>query len=312
MLVFESDELDRTEEFLSAHYAPMRIATSSAKAGARISRAASERVSVDHVRYDFELSYDVEPLGRLFLCDVDSGTFRRHAPDGAAPASFGPGELFVLAPPERPYEGTLDHAQYTLTSIDLSLLARLTAPGREGETLRLLDHRPVDEAAARRLRVAIRHLDEAVLSDPAALSSPLVLGAAEQYVAAQILAAFPTNIGQETARDSRDAHPATVRRAIRYIESHADEDLSPARIAAAVHVSVRTLQLAFRRHLDDTPTGYLRQVRLDGVHRDLVSAGPERTVAEIAARWGFRHQGHFGQSYRQRYGETPGATLRRT
>lgn len=312
MLVFESNELGRTEEFLSANYAPMRIGSRSPRGDARIARAASERVSVDHVRYGFEMSYYVEPLGRIILCDVDFGSFRRHAPDGARPEGFGAGELFVLAPPDRPYAGTVDHAQYTLTSLDLGLLGRVAEATREGEPLRLLGHRPVDGAAAQRLRVAVRHLDEAVLGDPAALSSPLVLAAAEQYVAAQVLATFPTNVGQETARDSRDARPATVRRAVDYIEAHADEDLSPARIAAAVHVSVRSLQLAFRRHLGDTPTGYLRQVRLDGVHRDLVSAGPERTVAEISARWGFRHQGHFGQLYRQRYGESPSATLRRS
>lgn len=311
MLVFESNELDRTEEFLSATYAPMRIGSRSPHANARISRVASDRVSIDHVRYDFEMSYDVEPLGRIFLCDVASGSFRRHAPDGSRPEAFGAGELFVLSPPDRPYEGSVDHAEYTLAAIDPTLLERVASPGREGETLRLLDHRPMDEAAAGRLRAALRHLDESVLSDPVALGSPLVLSAVEQYVAAQVLAAFPTNALAERASDSRDAHPAALRRALQYIDDHAGDDLTPTGIAAAVHVSVRSLQLAFRRHLESTPMGHVRQVRLDGAHADLVAGGPDAAVAEIAARWGFRHQGHFGQAYRVRYGETPGTTLRR-
>lgn len=311
MLVFESNELDRTEEFLSAHYAPMRIGSRTSRAGARISRAASDQVSVDHVRYDFEMSYDVEPLGRIFLCDVDSGSFRRHAPDGSTPESFGAGELFVLSPPDRPYAGTADHAEFTLTAIDPTILERLAAPEREGEILRLLHHRPVDDAAADRLRAALRHLDESVWGDPVALANPLVLSAAEQYVAAQVLAAFPTNAAPASVRDSRDAHPAALRRAVQYIEDHAQEDLTPAGIAAAVHVSVRSLQLAFRRHLGSTPMGHVRQVRMEGARGDLVAGGSDGAVAEIAARWGFRHQGHFGHAYRVRYGETPGTTLRR-
>ncbi len=311
MLVFESDQLERTEEFLSAHYAPMRITSRSPRASARIARAASAQVSIDHVSYGFEMSYDVEPLGRIILCDIDSGSFSRHAPDGATPEAFGPGELFVLAPPDRPYAGTVDHADYRLTSVDPALLRRLAAPAREEETLRVLGHRPVDAAAARRLRDAVRHFDEAVLSDPVAMASPLVVAAAEQYVAAQLLAAFPTNMASERPADSRDAHPAALRRAIAHIETHAQDDLTPVVLAAAAHVSVRSLQLAFRRHLDSSPMGYVRRVRLARVRQDLLAAGADDGVAGISARWGFRHQGHFGQAYRETYGETPGVTLRR-
>jgi hypothetical protein len=38
MLVFESDELERTEEFLSTHYAPMRIGSTTKRSPARIAR----------------------------------------------------------------------------------------------------------------------------------------------------------------------------------------------------------------------------------------------------------------------------------
>lgn len=310
MLLFESSELEQTEEFLSAHYSPLRIGSPSARFRARISHAASDRLSVNRFDLGFEMSYDVEPLGRIALCDVEAGTFLGHAPDGSAPQDFGAGELFILAPPDRPYEGTLDHARYTLTLIDPEILGGIASAPR-GETVRLLDHRPVDQGAARRLRAAVSHLDEVVLGEAFGVSSRLVVAAAEQYVAAQLLATFPSNVADEVLRDSRDAHPAALRRAVIHIEAHAQDDLTPTGIAAAAHVSVRSLQLAFRRHLDSTPMGYVRQVRLAGVHIDLVAGGADDAVAEISARWGFRHQGHFGQAYREAYGETPGTTLRR-
>jgi transcriptional regulator GlxA family with amidase domain len=141
-----------------------------------------------------------------------------------------------------------------------------------------------------------------------------VLGSAVRYLAAQVLEAFPnSSVAGPTASDSRDAHPAAVSRALAFIEGHADQDLSPAEIAAAAHVSVRSLQLAFRRHLDTTPMSYLRAVRMLRAHRDLAAArsGDGENVADIALRWGFAHQGRFSEAYRREYDETPGTTLRR-
>ncbi|MEU1390940.1 MULTISPECIES: helix-turn-helix domain-containing protein [unclassified Nonomuraea] len=59
------------------------------------------------------------------------------------------------------------------------------------------------------------------------------------------------------------------------------------------HVTVRAIQLAFRRHLDTTPLGYLRRIRLYHAHADPRAADPGRgdSVAAIAARWGFAHPG---------------------
>ena len=46
-------------------------------------------------------------------------------------------------------------------------------------------------------------------------------------------------------------------------------------IAAASGVSSRTVQVAFRQHLDTTPTAYLRKVRLDLAHAELLTACPD-------------------------------------
>lgn len=313
MLLFESTELEKTEEFLSAHYAPMRIGSTTAEPTARIARTVSAAISVDRIDFAFEMSYDVDPLGRIGICDIEAGAIGDHAPEGTDRQSFGAGEMFVLAPPERRYAGTVHHARYAVTMVDTALLDQVAdATGDHG--IRLLDHRPVDAAAAARLRAAIDHLDRVVLHDPVAAANPLVLGHASRYVAAQVLATFPsTVVTEDSAADGRDAHPAALRRALDFIEGNAHADVTLAEIATVAHVSIRSLQLAFRRHLDTTPMAYLRLVRLTRAHRDLAAGtipGGD-SVAEIASRWGFSHHGHFGQAYRRAYGETPGATLRR-
>jgi AraC-like DNA-binding protein len=71
------------------------------------------------------------------------------------------------------------------------------------------------------------------------------------------------------------------------------------------------LQQGFQRALGMSPTQYLRQVRLREAHRELAAADPAgTTVAELAARWGFAHQGRFAAQYRRRYGVSPADTLR--
>ena len=61
-----------------------------------------------------------------------------------------------------------------------------------------------------------------------------------------------------------------------------------------------------------TPLEYLRRVRLERAHRDLVVADPTAgdTVAAIATRWGFAHHGYFSAAYRRIYGHPPHVTLR--
>lgn len=75
---------------------------------------------------------------------------------------------------------------------------------------------------------------------------------------------------------------------------------------------MRGLQVAFRRHLNQTPLEYLRQVRLDRVHRELQASDPGAgaTVKAIARRWGYANPGRFTAEYRTVYGRLPSRTLR--
>lgn len=312
-LVFDSTDLGQTEEFLRTHYAPLRIGSTTPDSSTRIAWAASGSIGVDHIEFGFVMSYDVEPLGKICLGDIESGGFENHAVGGwTTQESFGPGEIFSLAPPDKPYTGQLDQAHYRITRLDPVLLDQVATPVRGGAPVELLDYRPVSPAAGLLLRRAIDHVDKYVLADPIASESPLIVATASRYLAACVLAAFPnTGLAEVTAADRLGAGSAVVRRAVEYIETHAGTDMSPADIAAAAHITVRGLQYAFRRHLDTTPMEYVRRVRLAGAHRDLQAADPASgvTVTDIATRWGFLHQGRFAATYRRVHGRTPGQTL---
>ena len=77
-------------------------------------------------------------------------------------------------------------------------------------------------------------------------------------------------------------------------------------------MSVRGVQLAFRRILDTTPTDYLRRSRLSHARAQLIaSTTAGTTVADVAREWGFTNASRFSRAYRQAYDESPRSTLER-
>lgn len=311
---FDSSDIEVTEDFLSRHYARMRIGNGTPQSSrARIRRDELPGVSVDELDLDFDMRYSVTPLQKICLCLVHEGTIQDHS-FGRVEDAFGPGDMVSFAPPELPYEGRICGARYNITMLDPDLLTQVaaTAPGAKPGPVRLTGHRPVSDTAALHLKRTIVHLRDHVLADPEVAAQPLVASTAAQYLAASVLGAFPSTARtRPTGTDRHDAHSATLRRAVAHIEAHAQEPLTVREIAAAAHVTVRALQYAFRRHLDTTPLAYLRRVRLAHAHEDLRATDPSTaTVTSIAARWGFHHTGRFAALYREAYGRTPLQTLK--
>jgi AraC-like DNA-binding protein len=114
------------------------------------------------------------------------------------------------------------------------------------------------------------------------------------------------------AADAPRPAPRTIRAALEIIDAESHLPLTVSALAARTHVSVRSLQLGFRSHLDASPMEYLRQVRLRRAHQALLDADPSSvTVASVAYRWGFTNPGRFATAHLQRYGESPSATLHR-
>ncbi len=98
---------------------------------------------------------------------------------------------------------------------------------------------------------------------------------------------------------------------VAYVEAHADEPLTPRQLARVGSMSVRSLHAAFQQVLGETPMSYLRRVRLERAHAELLRGDPARVrVTDVAVRWGFCSQSRFAQQYRDRFGELPSRTLR--
>ncbi|WP_416566648.1 helix-turn-helix transcriptional regulator [Nocardia testacea] len=310
-LAFDSEDLGATEAFLNDAYTRMQIGNDSPRGvRTRIRRDILGPVSLDRLDLGFDMAYDADPLQKVCLVTVHTGTVEEDY-HGLGRDTFTPGDSGLLTPHDLPYTGVIRSARYDITMFEPELLDRLATTADPAEPVRLSGHRPVSQAANRQLTAVITHLQR-VAADPVTADSTLLAATGADYLAATVLATMPTTaVTDVDAADRRDAHPETVRRAVAYLESHLHEDVTVTEVAAAAFVTPRALQLAFRRHLGTTPLRYLRRLRLAGAHDDLQAAvaGDGRTVATIAYRWGFAHPGRFAIDYRRHYGRSPSEVL---
>lgn len=162
-------------------------------------------------------------------------------------------------------------------------------------------------------RAVTTHIRDHVIADPDVFADDLIWSQSRNLIIAAMLATFPNTTMEEEAAGASRALPASVRRAVAYLEANVGEPITLAEVAAAARLSPRGLQDAFRRTLGCSPLQYLRGLRLEGVRGELVAADPAagETVERIARRWGFVQLPRFAASYREQYGENPSVTLRR-
>ncbi len=117
----------------------------------------------------------------------------------------------------------------------------------------------------------------------------------------------------ETPREPRTTSSGhrLARQAEAWLRQSLAEPPKVAALCGALSARERTLHEAFREHLGTTPKAYLKTLRLNAAHRDLLRGLPKTRVTDVALDWGFSHFGWFSQDYRRLFGETPSQTLER-
>ncbi len=285
---------------------------------ARLRRSDHPRVSFDWtsasidgmtaVAYDLEASVrsSVDPLDQVVVCRVLTSEGGAWDERGALSAK----QPWVSA--DRAVHARWDGRARVHGLVFERRLIDLAARRISGDDTLALgtwDSRPVTEAAGLQWQRTYRYLAETLL---ACEDGPgdIVEKELRRHAVHATLAAFSPAFLDSTARSAqRRAAPATVRRAMAYIDEHAHEPITVDDVAEAAGISTRGLQYAFRRALDTTPMEWLRRARLAGAHRALSQPGAG-AVAEIARQWGFEHPSRFAAHYRAAYGVNPGHTLR--
>jgi len=101
----------------------------------------------------------------------------------------------------------------------------------------------------------------------------------------------------------RAATLARIKRSI--VERLADPSLTPGSIARDANISLRYLHLLFAED-GATVASWVQQQRLERIRADLRAHGlRDRSITEIALRWGFNDPSQFGRAFKRHTGFTP-------
>ncbi|MBB5723752.1 AraC-like DNA-binding protein [Loktanella ponticola] len=134
----------------------------------------------------------------------------------------------------------------------------------------------------------------------------------EETLSVNLLENWAKQSGVDLNAEGHRIVPQVVRLAEDYITSHADEAPTLAQIAQAANASVRSLTMNFKKFRGSTLGQFLREQRLLAAKNALLAADQEQTVCQIARSLNYTHLGEFAKIYRERFGERPSETLKRS
>ncbi|MDE2371439.1 MAG: helix-turn-helix domain-containing protein [Burkholderiales bacterium] len=176
-----------------------------------------------------------------------------------------------------------------------------------------LDRKLVVQAragSAEAVRVAHFAALDAVAAHPALLADALALRQLRDAVLIEWIGAIPAQV-DAVGLEGIDARRRLVERACRIVAERPDSAPTILELCREIGAGPRKLEHCFAEVLGMSPAKYLRAIRLNGVRRELKrQAQPQAPVADLAARWGFWHQGAFAADYKRQFGELPSVTAR--
>ncbi|WP_462382530.1 helix-turn-helix domain-containing protein [Pseudomonas sp. Marseille-QA0892] len=143
---------------------------------------------------------------------------------------------------------------------------------------------------------------------PALLGHASIRGALRDAIIMHLLELIDSDEGHTLPPSARKR---MVDRAREYALANCDRPISILDVCNQIGASRRKLQYCFQETLGTNPVAYLRALRLNAVHRQLLHPNGNDSVQTVAAEWGFWHLSRFATDYRQLFGERPSDTLRR-
>lgn len=164
---------------------------------------------------------------------------------------------------------------------------------------------PPDEDRQQRWEQVMIFAENMVATPPAVNEDSLWIAEFERFMVMSLLLTHPNTVMKPELRP-RDERVSSVsaRQAAELMAVECEQPLSVAEIAARVGVGVRTLQVGFQQVYGTTPRAYLRELRLQRAHAELIS-NPDVTIASVAYRWGFSTPSRFATHHRRHFGVHP-------
>ena len=314
-VLFESQDRDEAREHVARVFCPheLRLPRGEGALAARQHLVPLGRASLSYLSYGTSVAIDPEPSRPFYLVQMPLwGSARIRV--GRREFDSSPRVASVINPSDPLRMTWSEDCGQLIVRFERSFVESLLA-SYLGHTLRhaLRFHCELDCRSERghHWLQLVHYIVNQLESAPAGAFGPLAIRQLEQTLLALLLEAQPHDYSEELLQAAGGCAPRHVRKAAEFIEANVAESIGIDEIVRASGASLRSLYAGFRRFRGTSPMEFLRAQRLQRVRKDLRDAPGGTTVSDVAARWGFYQFGRFAAQYRQLFGETPSATLRR-
>lgn len=278
--------------------------------------AAFDGFSINYVAYGGSVSIDPGCLERFFLLQLPLHGVARVS-TSARDIETAPGVAASLLSPTMPTQMVWQDDCAQLILLVERKLVEQRAAALAGGAVRAVEFDPVIDLtapAAQALPAQIQGLVN--LAEGLGAKRKLSPAAAANWREAlldRLLTGQRHGLSQamQTFAGEGEALPQALRRARDCLAAHAADPLDLVQLAGAAGIGIRALQLGFQRHFGMSISQMLFDLRLAELNARLAAAGPDARIIDIAFDLGFTHVSRMAGAYRQKFGETPSATLRR-
>ena len=96
-----------------------------------------------------------------------------------------------------------------------------------------------------------------------------------------------------------------------YILSNLQFELSIKELSNRFNISERALQYGFQKIFGITPKRFIKTLRLNEVHKEILKTKGEVKISQVAIKWGFENFGRFSHEYQKIYGLLPSEERKR-
>ena len=221
---------------------------------------------------------------------------------GGREVQVRPGDI-VLYDAARPFVHHLAPASALLVRMPRQQLLSRFARAEAMATVRIAEGRTM---AALLMRMAQEAFDTPSDRTPGAAQARLAGAFLDTLTAAMEVQDGGGAEGAQGAQPSR--YGSVYQRASAYIDAHLDDcELDSDGIAAAMHISARTLARVFATH-GTTVMHHVWKRRLETSFR-VLQEGRVRQVSQAALQCGFNDLSHFSRAFRNAFGVTPRSLL---
>ena len=312
-LLYESADLDAVREQVAATFAEHDMTVRKGPTlNLKLDLALGPQIIIGRMSYAAHTYIDAPPMRTCYHVNlplagvslVSQGGVRqvsRAGETGVALLPTGPLSL-TWSPDQEQYVVQLRKEQFEAHAAKLA--------GRPVEPIDFDLTFDLTSGAAQALLATARFVHAELIRPGGVATIPAACHELESALMTQLLMVIPSQLTRSLQGSPSPVRRNKIHEVLDLIDSDPSAELTTVELAARAGMSARALQAGFQDVVGISPTAYVRGVRLDRVHYELLS-GTGGSVTDVAMRWAFYHPGRFAQQYRDRFGVLPSETARR-